>query len=126
MAQWQGQSKRKSTGGRLVLARGKRKFEISREKQYTKLGTETRRQYRGRGKSYKTGMLAAEFANVVDKKTQTVKKVKILNVIANPSDPNFVQRNIINKGATIKTEIGDAIVTSRPGQVGAVNAVLLN
>ena len=76
MAQWQGQSNRKSTGGRLVLARGKRKFEISREKQYTKLGTETRRQYRGRGKSYKTGMLAAEFANVVDKKTQTVKKVK--------------------------------------------------
>ena len=71
-------------------------------------------------------MLAAEFANVVDKKTQTVKKVKILNVIANPSDPNFVQRNILNKGATIKTELGDAIVTSRPGQVGAVNAVLLN
>ncbi len=126
MAQWQGQSKRKSTGGRLVLARGKRKFEISREKQYTKLGAESRKQYRGCGGIVKTGMLAGEYANVVDKKTQTVKKVKILNVIANPSDPNFVQRNIINKGATIKTEIGDAIVTSRPGQVGAINAVLLN
>ena len=126
MAQWQGQSKRKSTGGRLVLARGKRKFEISREKQYTKLGPVSLKQYRGRGGSYKTGMLAGEYANVVDKKTQTVKKVKILNVIANPSDPNFVQRNIINKGATIQTEIGDAIVTSRPGQVGAINAVLLN
>ena len=126
MAQWQGQSKRKSTGGRLVLARGKRKFEISREKQYTKLGPVSLKQYRGRGGSYKTGMLAGEYANVVDKKTQTVKKVKILNVIANPSDPNFVQRNIINKGETIKTEIGDAIVTSRPGQVGAINAVLLN
>ena len=126
MAQWQGQSNRKSTGGRLVLARGKRKFEISREKQYTKLGPVSLKQYRGRGGSYKTGMLAGEYANVVDKKTQTVKKVKILNVIANPSDPNFVQRNIINRGATIKTEIGDAIVTSRPGQVGAINAVLLN
>ncbi|MCQ2079379.1 MAG: 30S ribosomal protein S8e [archaeon] len=125
MALWQGESSRKSTGGRLVLARGKRKFEISREKQYTKLGAESLKQYRGRGGHYKTGMLAGEYANVVDKKTNTVKKVKILNVIANSADPNFVQRNIINKGATIKTEIGDAIVTSRPGQVGAINAVLL-
>lgn len=125
MALWQGQSNRKSTGGRLVLARGKRKFEISREKQFTKLGAESLKQYRGRGGSYKTGMLAGEYANVVDKKTNTVKKVKILNVIANSADPNYVQRNIINKGATIKTEIGDAIVTSRPGQVGAINAVLL-
>jgi small subunit ribosomal protein S8e len=71
-------------------------------------------------------MLAGEYANVVDKKTQTVKKVKILNVIANPSDPNFVQRNIINKGAKIKTELGIAVVTSRPGQCGAINAVLVD
>ena len=63
--------------------------------------------------------------NVVDKKTNTVKKVKILTVKSNPADPNYVQRNIMNKGATITTEIGDAVVTSRPGQDGAINAVLL-
>jgi len=125
MAQWQGKSNRKSTGGRLVLARSKRRFEVSREKIYTKLGTESLRQYRGMGGNYKTGMLYAEFANVVDKKTNQTKKAKILNVIANPSDPNYVQRNIVNKGAKISTEIGDAIVTSRPGQDGAINAVLL-
>ena len=126
MALWQGKSNRKSTGGRLVLARSKRKFEISREKQYTRLGTESLRQYRGMGGSVKVGMLYAEYANVVDKKTNTTKKVKIINVTANPSDPNFVQRNIINKGAKISTEAGDAIVTSRPGQDGAINAVLIN
>ena len=125
MAQWQGQSNRKSTGGRLVLARGKRKFEISREKQYTKLGTQSLKQYRTCGGNVKVGMLAAEFANVVDKKTNTVKKVKITNVKTNPADPNYVQRNIINKGATIETELGTAIVTSRPGQDGAVNAILI-
>ena len=54
-----------------------------------------------------------------------MKKVKILTVKSNPSDPNYVQRNIMNKGATITTEIGDAIITSRPGQDGAINAVLL-
>ena len=125
MALWQGKSRRKPTGGRRVPSAGKRKFEIGREKQYTKLGVQSLKQYRGAGGNVKVGMLAAEFANVVDKKTNTVKKVKIINVKANPADPNYIQRNILNKGATIETEIGDAVVTSRPGQDGAVNAILL-
>ncbi len=125
MALWQGKSRREPTGGRRVPSAGKRKFEIGREKQYTKLGAESLKQYRGAGGNVKVGMLAAEFANVVDKKTNTVKKVKIVNVKANPADPNYIQRNILNKGATIETEIGDAVVTSRPGQDGAVNAILL-
>ena len=125
MALWQGKSRRKPTGGRRVPSAGKRKFEIGREKQYTKLGAQSLKQYRGAGGNVKVGMRAAEFANVVDKKTNTVKKVKIVNVKANPADPNYIQRNILNKGATIETEIGDAVVTSRPGQDGAVNAILL-
>ena len=125
MALWQGKSRRKPTGGRRVPSASKRKFEIGREKQYTKLGAQSLKQYRGAGGNVKVGMLAAEFANVVDKKTNTVKKVKIINVKANPADPNYIQRNILNKGATIETELGDAIVTSRPGQDGAVNAVLI-
>ena len=125
MALWQGKSRRKPTGGRRVPSAGKRKFEIGREKQYTKLGAQSLKQYRGAGGNVKVGMLTAEFANVVEKKTNTVKKVKIVNVKANPADPNYIQRNILNKGATIETEIGDAVVTSRPGQDGAVNAILL-
>ncbi len=125
MALWQGKSRRKPTGGRRVPSASKRKFEIGREKQYTKLGAQSLKQYRGAGGNVKVGMLAAEFANVVDKKTNTVKKVKIVNVKANPADPNYIQRNILNKGATIETELGDAVVTSRPGQDGAVNAILL-
>ena len=125
MALWQGKSRRKPTGGRRVPSVSKRKFEIGREKQYTKLGAQSLKQYRGAGGNVKVGMLTAEFANVVDKKTNTVKKVKIVNVKANPADPNYIQRNILNKGATIETEIGDAVVTSRPGQDGAVNAILL-
>lgn len=125
MALWQGKSNRKPTGGRLVASHGKRKFEIGREKQFTKIGAQSLKQYRGAGGSVKVEMLSAQYANVVDKKTNTVKKVKILTVKSNPSDPNYVQRNIMNKGATITTEIGDAIITSRPGQDGAINAVLL-
>ncbi len=125
MATWQGKSKRKPTGGRLVIARSKRRFEVSREKITTKVGTESLRQYRVTGGATKVGMLLAEYANVMDKNTHTVKRAKILSVKVNPSDPNYVQRNIINKGATIATEAGDAVVTSRPGQNGAINAVLL-
>jgi small subunit ribosomal protein S8e len=129
MALWQGESRRKPSGGRLVFSHGKRKFEMSREKQYTRLTVDREavlRQYRGMGGSYKVGMLTAQYANVIDKKTNTAKKVAILNVVENPSDPNFVQRNIINKGAKIKTELGIAVVTSRPGQCGAINAVLVD
>ena len=125
MALWQGKPNKKSTGGRLVPSKGKRKFEIGREKQYTRIGKQSLKMYRTCGGNVKVGMLAAEFANVVDKKTGKITKVKITNVKTNPADPNYVQRNIINKGATIQTELGDAIVTSRPGQDGAINAVLL-
>ena len=125
MALWQGTSRRKPTGGRLVRSRGKRRFEIGSEKQFTKVGAQSLKYYRTFGGNSKVRMLAAEYANVVDKKTNTVKKVKIIQVRTNPADPNYVQRNIVNKGATIQTEIGDALVTSRPGQDGAVNAVLI-
>ena len=57
--------------------------------------------------------------------TKKTHKVKILTVKENSANPNFVQRNIINRGAMIQTEIGLAKVTSRPGQDGAVNAVLV-
>lgn len=126
MALWQGKSRRKSTGGRLVFSRGKRKFEISREKLFTKIGPQTLKQYRSMGGSKKVGVLTAEFANVMNKGTNTVTKSKIINVYANPSDPNYVQRNFINKGAKIETEIGNAVVTSRPGQCGTIDAVLLD
>ena len=45
MALWQGKSNRKPTGGRLVASHGKRKFEIGREKQFTRLGAQTLKQY---------------------------------------------------------------------------------
>ena len=125
MALWQGKSRRTPTGGRFRLSRGKRKFEIGSEKQFTRVGTTSMKKARTRGDNVKVRMLMAEFANVMDKKTNTVKKAKIITVKTNPANSNYVQRNIINKGATIETDVGMAKVTSRPGQDGAVNAVLI-
>jgi small subunit ribosomal protein S8e len=80
---------------------------------------------RTRGANVKVRMLKADYANVVDPATKKTQKVKIITVKENSANPNFVQRNIINRGAIIQTELGMAKVTSRPGQDGAVDAVLV-
>jgi small subunit ribosomal protein S8e len=126
MGLWQGKSQRKSTGGRLRYARKKRKFEIGAEAQTTTIGPERRKHARTRGDNRKLRILSTETANVVIPKKNKIKKSKILSVLENPSNPHFVQRNIITKGAIIQTELGKARVTSRPGQDGIINAILLS
>ncbi len=125
MALWQGRSKRKPTGGRYRPFRKKRKHEIGREQQYAFLGPTRLKIYRTKGANVKVRILKGEFANVLDPRTSTTKKVKIVTVKGNPSNPNFVTRNIMTKGATIQTELGLARITSRPGQDGVINAVLV-
>lgn len=125
MALWQGRSKRKRTGGRLRLARKKRKFEIGKEKQYTTIGEPKFKFARTRGGGSKIRILSGNIANVTDPNTKSIMKTKIITVKDNPSNPHYVQRNIITKGAIIQTEMGLARVTSRPGQHGLINAVLL-
>jgi ribosomal protein S8E len=49
----------------------------------------------------------------------------IETVVENTASGHYVRRNIITKGAVIKTAAGNARVTSRPGQDGVINAVLI-
>ena len=49
----------------------------------------------------------------------------LLGVKENPSNRHFVRRNIVTKGCIVDTELGEAIVTSRPGQVGTLNGKLI-
>lgn len=125
MALWQGGSKRKSTGGRIRRAQGKRRSEIGGEKQFTNLGEQKTIQHRSRGASTKSRLLSANVCNVYDPKQKKVLKTNVLTVKANPSNPNYVQRNIINKSAIVGTDLGDLLITSRPGQDGALNGVLI-
>ncbi|HSV41975.1 MAG TPA: 30S ribosomal protein S8e [Methanomassiliicoccales archaeon] len=125
MALWQGKSRRKPSGGRLRLNRKKRRFEIGSEPSFTLIGAERLQLIRTRGGGAKVRMLKADYANVVDPATKKMARSKIVTVKKNAANPNYVQRNIINKGAMIQTELGLAKVTSRPGQDGSVNAVLV-
>jgi small subunit ribosomal protein S8e len=54
-----------------------------------------------------------------------MKRAKIETVEQNGANPNYVRRNLLTKGAIIRTEIGRARIVSRPGQDGVINAVLL-
>jgi small subunit ribosomal protein S8e len=63
---------------------------------------------------------------VTDPATKTSKTVKIETVTGNPANKNYIRRNIMTKGSIIKTEIGSARITNRPGQEGSINAILIS
>ncbi|OYR84373.1 30S ribosomal protein S8e [Halorubrum sp. E3] len=120
----QGRSTRKRTGGRLKHASNKKRHQLGREPAETILG-ETRVQYiDARGTDKKVRALATNVAQVAD--DGEVSEAEIENVADNPANVNYARRNIITKGAIIETSAGRARVTSRPGQTGQVNAVLLD
>ena len=116
---------RKMTGGRKVANRGRRKFEIDRYPNEAVAGTTDIVIRRVRGANVKVAFKTAEFANVVDSDAKKVTKSKILKVSKNTANRDYERRGVISKGAVIETEAGSALVTSRPGQNGVVNAVLI-
>jgi small subunit ribosomal protein S8e len=123
MGIWQGRSRRKRTGGRLRPIRKKRRFEIARELQHATLGGGTVKKYRVRGANRKLRILTAQMINVYDPATKSTKSTRIITVRENPANPNYVQRNIITRGALLETELGLVKVRSRPGQDGILNGV---
>ncbi len=125
MAVWQGNSKRSKTGRRIRVTRNKRRFEIGRELHVTTIGALKRKPIRTRGNNKKTRALTADVAYVIDPKTNKTTKTEIVTVVENTANIHYVRRNIMNKGAIINTKIGKARITSRPGQSGVINAVLL-
>lgn len=123
--QWQGESVRKVTGGRRRPAQKKRRAEIGRAPADTHIGEDRRRIVRTFGGNNLVIALRAGYANVTNPKNGETRKVKIETVEKNTANPNYVRRNLLTKGAVIKTELGSARITSRPGQNGVINALLL-
>ena len=122
--QYQGRSTRKRTGGRLKPFRNKKRYELGREPAETTVGEPRFQTIDSRGTDTKTRALSTNVAQVAD--GGEVTQATIENVVDNPSNINYIRRNIITKGAVIETGEGRARVTSRPGQDGQVNAVLLD
>jgi len=120
---YQGRSTRKRTGGRRRPASDKKKHQLGTESTETQVGDARFKTVDARGGTRKVRATATDTASVAA--GGEVVAATIENVAENPSNPNYARRNIITKGAVIETSEGRARVTSRPGQDGQVNAVLL-
>lgn len=122
---WQGRSVRQPTGGRYRLTLIKRRSEIGSAPTDSHIGKERRMIIRTTGGDQKVRTMRGEFANVADPRSGSVRKVRIETVEANGANPNYVRRNLLTKGAVIRTELGKARILSRPGQEGVINAILI-
>ncbi|MFX1305683.1 MAG: 30S ribosomal protein S8e, partial [Promethearchaeota archaeon] len=57
--------------------------------------------------------------------TNKTSKVRILGFKSNDASKDLNRRHVLTKGAVVETELGNARITSRPGQHGQLNAVLV-
>lgn len=125
MARSQRRSRRKSSGGRYHSAIKKKKRDLARPSAFTLLGDERKKMIRTRGGNRKLRLLSYNFANLSLPDKKTTEKVIIEDVVENAANRDFARRKIITKGAIIRTTKGNALVTSRPGQNGTVDATLI-
>jgi len=117
--------KKKPSGGRRISYRKKRRFELGSFPAETTMGETKRKTARGEGGTQKIKILSDKQACVTDPKTGKTTKVEITRVAKNPANIDYNRRGVITKGAVVETSMGLARVTSRPGQHGVLNAILI-
>ena len=126
MSVWHGSlRKRKLTGGKKRAYRAKKKYEEGGFPAETTLGEPRRKNVRIMGGNTKTKVLSDKFATVTNSKTGKTEKTQITRVVRNGANVDYNRRGVITKGAEIETALGLAKVTSRPGNDGVINAVLV-
>lgn len=126
MGVWHSNDLVKPSGGKKGSSRKRRRYESGSPPIETILGKETEIiKSRGMGGNYKFKLKIAESVNVSDVKTGKTIKEKIIAVVSNPASTDYNRRGIITKGAILRTKLGLVKVTSRPGQHGILNGVLI-
>jgi small subunit ribosomal protein S8e len=126
MVKWHLPSRRGPTGKLVKRLRKKRKMDRGSEFLEPKVDEKRRiKTKRVRGGTTKLELLSVNEVNVSDPKTNKFRKLKIITVEKNPANPHYVRMNVVTKGAIVRTEIGSVRITSRPGQDGVVNGVLV-
>lgn len=116
-------STRTRTGGRRRRSSDRRKHQLGSEPTETTVGEHRLKTVDARGGTEKVRAMQADTATVAT--DDGTVSTTIENVAENAANPNYARRNIVTKGAILETDAGRARVTSRPGQDGQVNAVLV-
>ncbi|MCC6003175.1 MAG: 30S ribosomal protein S8e [Thermofilum sp.] len=127
MGVYHGNDLRKITGGiKGRIAKKKRKSLTGGYPTLTTIGQRNELRFvRAMGGSVKLKARLVSEANVFIPSEKKTVKSRIIKFVDNPSNKDLARRGVITKGAIVQTEVGKAIVTSRPGQNGVVNAVLV-
>lgn len=126
MARSQKRSKRKYTGKKYRHFRKKRKRELERPRINTVIKTYKVKKQRVWGGNIKLKLFSTPFINVTDPSNNKTKKVKIIRFESNQASKDLHRRHILTKGAIIGTELGNARISSRPGQHGVLNGILIS
>lgn len=125
MSVWHGNMRKKSlSGSRRKAYRKKRKYEQGTFAVETVIGEQKRKVSRGRGGNTKLKIMSEKRVCVTDPKTGKTQRTEIMRVVKNPANIDYDRRGVMTKGAVIETSLGQARITSRPGQHGVLNAVL--
>lgn len=125
MARSQARSKRKYTGKKYKHFKKKRKRELERPTIDTTIDDEKKKKQRVMGGNTKLKLFSSQYINVTDPNTNKTSKVRILGFESNDASKDLNRRHILTKGAVVETELGNAKISSRPGQHGTLNGVLL-
>ncbi len=117
--------KRQISSKKYIDYRKKKLYELAGRPALTRVGEKKKKVCRTLGGGQKQKLLEINTVNVLDQKTNKYQKAKIVRVLDNPANRHYTRRNILTKGSIIETDLGKARITSRPGQEGTVNAVLV-
>lgn len=125
VVKYQEQSRRLRTGAKVKSAHKKRKSRLGRNAIETKIDDERKKIIRTRGGNIKIKAYSSNMINVSDSKKKKTTRVKIEGLEENKASVDYNRRNILTKGAIVKTKLGSVKITSRPGQSGQINGKLL-
>ena len=120
-----GKTNRSGSGARLIDYRKSKLYEIAGNPVMTNLKPNKIKTQRTQGGGIKARLLDANKINLYNSKTKKYEIADIDTVLENPANAQLVRRNIINRGAIVQTNKGKARITSRPGQSGYLNGVLV-
>ena len=118
---------RTPSGGRHTQMRGKRRFEIGSEPTGTRIDAKhaSKVEETKQPSLLKVRVHTTDHVNLFDPKSKSYSQARVKAVVECASNRHYVRRNIMVRGAIVETEKGKARITSRPGQDGTVNAVLI-
>ncbi len=126
MARSSARSKRKYTGKKYKHFRKKRKRELNRPTINTVIGEDKKKKQKTLGGNSKIKLFSTDFINVTDPNTNKTSKVRIMGFESNAASKDLNRRHVLTKGAIVETELGNARITSRPGQQGILNGILIS